>query len=78
MGLTMRTFIRAALLALALVVPAGALAATEAGQPFPTNLYTVADATQITGLHVDLPMPPFPYTASVSAPLIFDRGSRAS
>lgn len=57
----MRSFIHAALLALALalalVVPAGALAGTEAGQPFPTNLYTVKDATQATGLRVDLPTP---------------------
>lgn len=55
----MRSFIRAALLALALalVFPAGALAATKAGQPFPTNLYTVRDAAQITGLRVDLPKP---------------------
>src|SRR6266581_4369975 len=51
----MRSFIPAALLALALVFPADALAATEAGQPFPTNLYTVHDGTQITGLRVDLP-----------------------
>lgn len=53
----MRPFIRVTLLALALVFPAGTLAATEAGQPFPTNLYTVQDATQITGLRVDLPQP---------------------
>src|SRR5205809_2598915 len=62
----MRSFIPAALvaLALALVYPADALAATasalaptKAGQPFPTNLYTVHDGTQITGLRVDLPKP---------------------
>jgi hypothetical protein len=61
----MRSFISAASLALALALspaaalaaPAGALAATKAGQPFPTNLYTVRDATQITGLRVDLPKP---------------------
>src|SRR5438093_9276691 len=60
----MRSFIPAALLALALVFPADALAATasalaptKAGQPFPTNLYTVRDGTQITGLRVDLPKP---------------------
>lgn len=53
----MRTFILTALLALALVFPAGALAATKAGQPFPTNLYTVRDKAQITGLRVDLPKP---------------------
>src|SRR5713226_5776272 len=53
----MRSFISAALLALALVFPAGALAAAKAGQPFPTNLYTVPDEAQITGLRVDLPKP---------------------
>src|SRR5712691_5387934 len=58
----MRSFILAALLALTLVFPAGARAATadapaatKAGQPFPTNLYTVPDEAQITGLRVDLP-----------------------
>src|SRR5437867_75846 len=61
----MRSFIPAALLALALVIPADALAATasaptKAGQPFPTNLYTVRDGTQITGLRVDLPTPDCP------------------
>lgn len=30
---------------------------TTAGQPFPSNLYTVPDQTQITGLHVSLPQP---------------------
>jgi hypothetical protein len=43
--------------ALALILPGGALAATSAGQPFPSNLYTTADSTQITGLRVDLPKP---------------------
>ena len=45
---------------LVLVLPAGALAwggGVEAGQPFPTNLYTVRDRTQATGLRVDLPTP---------------------
>jgi dienelactone hydrolase len=55
----MRTSLRGALLALALalVFPGGALAATKAGQPFPSNLYTVPDATQVTHLRVDLPKP---------------------
>src|SRR2546426_5107811 len=55
----MRSFVAAALLALvfARVFPAAALAATTAGPPFPTNLYTVRDETQITGLRVDLPKP---------------------
>jgi hypothetical protein len=43
--------------ALALVLPGGALAGTSAGQPFPTNLFTTPDRTQITGLRVDLPKP---------------------
>jgi Bacterial Ig-like domain len=55
----MRSPLRAALVALALILlfPAGALAGTKAGQPFPSNLYTVPDATQLTGLRVDLPKP---------------------
>jgi hypothetical protein len=44
-----------AIFALALVVPGGALAATSAGQPFPSNLYTIEDHSQITGMRVDLP-----------------------
>ena len=46
-----------AVFALALVVPGGALAATSAGQPFPSNIYTTPDATQVTGLRVQLPTP---------------------
>jgi hypothetical protein len=54
----MRTVLRVALLAaLALVFPVTAYAGTTAGQPFPTNLDTVPDATQVTGLRVDLPRP---------------------
>ncbi len=54
----MRIVIGATLLAaFAFVFPVGALAATTAGQPFPSNLYTVPDATQVTGLRVDLPAP---------------------
>jgi hypothetical protein len=41
----------------ALVLPGGALAATTVGQLFPSNLDTVPDATQVTGLHVSLPTP---------------------
>ena len=50
---------RAALVAAAaaLAFPGIALAGTKAGQPFPTNLDTVPDATQATGLRIDLPMP---------------------
>ena len=55
----MRAFVLTALVALPLVFPGGALAATAttAGQPFPTNLYTVPDPSQLTGLRVDLPKP---------------------
>ena len=54
----MRTILRAATLAaLVLAYPAAALGGTSAGQPFPTNLDTVLDATQATGLRVDLPRP---------------------
>src|SRR6266536_4891611 len=45
------------LAAFAFVFPLSALSATSPGQPFPTNLYTVSDASQITGLRVDLPKP---------------------
>jgi len=54
------TLARLALLVLAatLLTPALAHAAGVAAlQPFPSNLQTVPDPTQITGLRVDLPMP---------------------
>ena len=53
----MRWLLVAALIALSLVVPGTALAAVEAGQPFPSNLFTTSDHTQVTGLRVDLPKP---------------------
>jgi len=54
----MRTPLRVlVLVAAALVFPGGALAGTKAGQPFPSNLYTTPDATQLTGLRVELPQP---------------------
>ncbi|HEX2433145.1 MAG TPA: hypothetical protein VHI55_04260 [Gaiellaceae bacterium] len=55
----MRMIFRAALLAVAalLVLPGVATAAVKAGQLFPTNLLTVPDSTQVTGLRVDLPKP---------------------
>jgi hypothetical protein len=54
----LRTVIAASVLgAFAFVFPVGALGATSAGQPFPSNLLTTPDSTQITGLHVDLPKP---------------------
>jgi hypothetical protein len=50
---------RGALLACALffAVPALAFAAVQPGQPFPTNLDTVPDSTQLTGLRVNLAKP---------------------
>jgi Bacterial Ig-like domain len=53
----MRSLLAAALIALSLVVPGTALAAVKAGQPFPSNLLTTSDRTQVTGLRVDLPKP---------------------
>jgi len=53
----MRSVIRATLVALALAFPGSALAGVSAGQPFPTNLDTTPDASQLTGLRVDLPKP---------------------
>ncbi|MGH2932002.1 MAG: alpha/beta hydrolase family protein, partial [Gaiellaceae bacterium] len=53
----MRSLLAAALIALSLVVPGTALAAVKAGQPFPTNLFTTANRTQVTGLRLDLPKP---------------------
>ena len=43
--------------AIAHAFPAAALAGTSVQQPFPTNLDTVADSTQVTGLRVNLPLP---------------------
>jgi Bacterial Ig-like domain len=54
----LRTVTAASLLAaFAFVFPVGALGATSAGLPFPSNLLTTPDSSQITGLHVDLPKP---------------------
>ncbi|MFL5928445.1 MAG: Ig-like domain-containing protein [Gaiellaceae bacterium] len=54
----MPTLLRAlALAAIVLAFPASAFAKTHVLQPFPTNLDTVADATQVTGVRVDLPTP---------------------
>jgi Big-like domain-containing protein len=52
-------FLWSALLACALLlaVPALAGAAVSPEQPFPSNLLTTPDATQLTGLRVDLPKP---------------------
>jgi hypothetical protein len=46
-----------ALVAVVLALPATALAGTKALQPFPSNLDTVADSTQVTGLRVNAPLP---------------------
>jgi hypothetical protein len=52
------TALRATFFALlVLAFPGSAFAATSAGQPFPSNLFTVPDATQLTGVRVDLPQP---------------------
>jgi Big-like domain-containing protein len=40
-----------------LAFPGTALASTSGKQPFPSNLFTVPDPTQITGIHVSLPQP---------------------
>jgi hypothetical protein len=48
----------AVMVALAFVFPTAALAATSALQPFPTNLSTVADSSQVTRLRVNVPLPP--------------------
>jgi hypothetical protein len=54
----MKIVARAALSALvALALPGVALAGTSVGQPFPSNLYTTPDSSQLTGLRVDLPRP---------------------
>src|SRR5258708_7367439 len=55
----MPQFLRSALLAgaLLLVAPTYALSAVQAGPPFPSNLQTTTDLTQLTGLRVALPMP---------------------
>ncbi|MGZ8693378.1 MAG: Ig-like domain-containing protein, partial [Gaiellaceae bacterium] len=54
----MSTSFRLALVSVLLLVWApSALAGVTPTQPFPTNLQTVADATQATGLRVSLPLP---------------------
>ena len=55
----MLQLLRSALVACALmlILPSLALAAVKPGQPFPTNLDTKFDPTQLTGLRVALPKP---------------------
>lgn len=53
----MRTLFAAAVMTLSFVVPGTALAAVQVGQPFPSDLFTTQDRTQLTGLRVDLPKP---------------------
>src|SRR5919202_53298 len=54
---SLRTVLLAFLTALVLPATAFADRAVHAGQPTPTNLFTVPDATQLTGLRVALPKP---------------------
>ena len=53
----MRSVLVVGLIALSLAVPGTSLAAFKAGQPFPSNLFTTSDRTQLTGLRVDLAKP---------------------
>jgi hypothetical protein len=55
----MLQLLRSALVACALmlILPSLALAGVKPGQPFPTNLDTKIDLTQLTGLRVALPKP---------------------
>ncbi|HZR14129.1 MAG TPA: Ig-like domain-containing protein [Acidimicrobiia bacterium] len=53
----MLTIVRVVVTLIALAFPAAALAGTSALQPFPTNLDTTFDPTQLTGLRVNLPEP---------------------
>src|SRR5256885_8043660 len=54
----MHIIVRAVVIAaVVLAFPATAFAKTHALQPFPSNLNTVPDASQVTGLRVDLPKP---------------------
>jgi Bacterial Ig-like domain len=55
----MLRFVRAAVVlsVLGAVLAPGALAGTSAGQPFPSNRYTVHDSSQVTRLRVNLPKP---------------------
>jgi len=55
----MPQLLRSALVACALLfaLPSLALAGVQPGQPFPTNLDTTTDPTQLTGLRVALPKP---------------------
>jgi hypothetical protein len=54
---SVRALVLAAVVLSCLAIPALASAKTHALQPFPTNLDTVPDATQATGLRVELPKP---------------------
>src|SRR4029453_171353 len=50
-------FTAVAFAAAPLVLPGPAPGSVKAGQPFPTNLDTVRDSAQVTGLRVDLAKP---------------------
>ena len=51
------TFVLAPATAHAAGVAPGSDLSSPSGAPFPTDRYTVADATQLTGVRVDLPKP---------------------
>jgi Bacterial Ig-like domain len=53
----LRTVLAAVVVALALGAPGGAFAAVQAGQPFPSNLFTKLDLTNATNVRVNLPKP---------------------
>jgi hypothetical protein len=53
----MSKLVRIAVVAFLLLPAAPALAGVRAGHPFPSDLFTVADASQLTGLRVALPKP---------------------
>jgi hypothetical protein len=53
----LRTLLAAVVVALALGAPGGAFAAVQAGQPFPSNLFTKLDLTNATNVRVNLPKP---------------------
>src|SRR4029453_9763247 len=63
-------FTAVAFAAAALVLPGTALGSVKAGQPFPTNLDTVRDSAQGTGLRADL--------ANVASSSIFLVGAAGS
>ena len=51
------TFLLIAFCAVVVVAPSRAAGGVHAGTPFPSDLFTVSDASQNTGLRIDLPKP---------------------